>query len=135
MRNYPSKFAGYPLNLAPFRKLADEYGLWLLEDSCHAPGGFYHDDSNTKQSCGNGQYADLAIFSFHPVKHIASGEGGWLQPTTRTFIIFFFNFERTVLQSKKKTSRKMKEDGIMKCNLWIQLPSPRYFMCFRKLPT
>ena len=31
-----------------------------------------------KQNCGNGNFADLAIFSFHPVKHIATGEGGMI---------------------------------------------------------
>lgn len=33
-------FAGYPLNLEAFRKLADTYGIWIIEDACHAPGGF-----------------------------------------------------------------------------------------------
>jgi len=36
------------------------------------------DNKNTIQNCGNGNFADLAIFSFHPVKHIASGEGGMI---------------------------------------------------------
>ena len=35
----PVDFAGYPLDLEEFRKLADEYGLWIIEDACHAPGG------------------------------------------------------------------------------------------------
>lgn len=30
-------FAGYPANLEAFRQLADEYGLWIIEDACHAP--------------------------------------------------------------------------------------------------
>ncbi|MBS1534931.1 MAG: UDP-4-amino-4,6-dideoxy-N-acetyl-beta-L-altrosamine transaminase [Bacteroidetes bacterium] len=74
----PVDFAGNAVNLETFRKLADEYGLWLLEDACHAPGGFFTDSQDKKQYCGNGQYADLAIFSFHPVKHIATGEGGMI---------------------------------------------------------
>ena len=72
----PVDFAGAPVQMDAFRTLADEYGLWLLEDSCHAPGGYFYDSLNHKQKCGNGSFADLAIFSFHPVKHIASGEGG-----------------------------------------------------------
>lgn len=72
----PVDFAGYPLDLESFRKLANEYGLWILEDACHAPGGFFTDSKGKKQNCGNGIYADAAIFSFHPVKHIATGEGG-----------------------------------------------------------
>jgi UDP-4-amino-4,6-dideoxy-N-acetyl-beta-L-altrosamine transaminase len=74
----PVDFAGAPVQMDAFRTLADEYGLWLLEDSCHAPGGYFYDSLNHKQKCGNGSFADLAIFSFHPVKHIASGEGGMI---------------------------------------------------------
>lgn len=69
-------FAGYPHNLEEFRALCDEYGLWLIEDACHAPGGWFTDSKGEKEKCGNGRYADISIFSFHPVKHIATGEGG-----------------------------------------------------------
>lgn len=72
----PVDFAGAPVHMDEFRDLADKYGLWILEDSCHAPGGFYQDSKGEKQNCGNGVYAESAIFSFHPVKHIACGEGG-----------------------------------------------------------
>lgn len=74
----PVDFAGYPVNLEQFRRLADRYNLWILEDSCHAPGGYFLDSKGQKQHCGNGNFADLAIFSFHPVKHIACGEGGMI---------------------------------------------------------
>lgn len=74
----PVDFAGRAVNLEAFRKLADEYGLWILEDSCHSPGGYFVDSKGENQNCGNGNYADLAIFSFHPVKHIATGEGGMI---------------------------------------------------------
>ncbi len=69
-------FAGYPHNLEEYRKLCDEYGLWLIEDACHAPGAWFTDSKGVKQHSGNGNFADLSIFSFHPVKHIATGEGG-----------------------------------------------------------
>ncbi|CAM3759501.1 UDP-4-amino-4, 6-dideoxy-N-acetyl-beta-L-altrosamine transaminase [Pontibacter korlensis] len=72
----PVDFAGNPVNLEEFRKLADEHGLWIIEDAAHSPGGYFIDSKGEKQRCGNGRYADLAIFSFHPVKHIATGEGG-----------------------------------------------------------
>lgn len=74
----PVDFAGRAVNLEAFRRLADEYDLWIIEDACHAPGGYFIDTQGQKQICGNGNFADLAIFSFHPVKHIASGEGGMI---------------------------------------------------------
>ena len=82
----PVDFAGYPVNLEAFRKLADEHGLWILEDACHAPGGYFTDSAGVQQNCGNGVYADAAIFSFHPVKHIATGEGGMI--TTNNHEVF-----------------------------------------------
>jgi UDP-4-amino-4,6-dideoxy-N-acetyl-beta-L-altrosamine transaminase len=74
----PVDLAGYPVNLEALKQLADEYDLWIIEDACHAPGGYFTDSNSVKQNCGNGAYADLAIFSFHPVKHIACGEGGMI---------------------------------------------------------
>jgi len=74
----PVDFAGRPVNLEDCRTLADKYGLWIIEDACHAPGGYFIDSKGVKQNCGNSAYADLAIFSFHPVKHIACGEGGMI---------------------------------------------------------
>lgn len=74
----PVDFSGYPVNLEEFRELAEEFGLWIIEDACHAPGGYFTDKNGNKQNCGNGNFADLAIFSFHPVKHIAAGEGGMI---------------------------------------------------------
>ena len=74
----PVDFAGYPVDMEAFRKLANEHGLWIIEDACHAPGGYFIDSSGKRQNCGNGKYADMGIFSFHPVKHIACGEGGMI---------------------------------------------------------
>lgn len=74
----PVDFAGRAVDLEAFRKLADEYNLWIIEDACHAPGGYFTDSRRNKQFCGNGTFAELAIFSFHPVKHIACGEGGMI---------------------------------------------------------
>lgn len=74
----PVDFAGYPVNLEAYRKIADEYGLWIIEDACHAPGGYFLDSKKENQFCGNGVFSDVSVFSFHPVKHIAAGEGGMI---------------------------------------------------------
>ena len=74
----PVDLAGRAVNLEAFRKLADEFNCWIIEDSCHSPGGYFIDTKGEIQHCGNGKFADLAIFSFHPVKHIAAGEGGMI---------------------------------------------------------
>lgn len=80
----PVDFAGLPVDLEAFRTLADKHGLWIIEDACHAPGGYFTDSKGEKQMCGNGHYADIGIFSFHPVKHIACGEGGMITTNSKT---------------------------------------------------
>lgn len=79
----PVDFAGYPVNLEEIRRLADEHGLWIIEDACHAPGGYFTDSNGKKQICGNGSLADLSVFSFHPVKHIATAEGGMITTNSK----------------------------------------------------
>jgi hypothetical protein len=82
----PVDFAGRAVDLEKFRALADEHNLWIIQDSCHSPGGSFTDSVGKQQNCGNGNFADLAIFSFHPVKHIASGEGGMV--TTNDEVLY-----------------------------------------------
>lgn len=72
----PVDFAGYPIDEEKMRKLADEYEFAIVEDACHAPGGAFVDSKGVVNRVGNSSYADLTVFSFHPVKHIATGEGG-----------------------------------------------------------
>jgi UDP-4-amino-4,6-dideoxy-N-acetyl-beta-L-altrosamine transaminase len=79
-------FAGRAVNLEQLRELADQHELWIIEDACHAPGGYFIDSKSKVQNCGNGNFADLSIFSFHPVKHIATGEGGMI--TTNSEILY-----------------------------------------------
>lgn len=79
----PVDFGGLPINLEEFRKLADEHGLWIIEDACHAPGGYFIDSKGNNIMCGQGQYSDCSVFSFHPVKHIACGEGGMVTTNSK----------------------------------------------------
>ena len=72
----PVDFAGYPIDEERLHNLALEYGFKTVIDACHAPGGSWTDSKGDKQKIGNCKYADLSVFSFHPVKHIAAGEGG-----------------------------------------------------------
>jgi len=62
-------YAGQPCDYDALRGIADQYGLALVADACHALGGIY-------KGRMVGSLADLTVFSFHPVKHITTGEGG-----------------------------------------------------------
>lgn len=74
----PVDFAGSVCNLEEIKKLADKHQLWIIEDACHSPGGHFSTLEGKKSNSGSGDFADLAVFSFHPVKHIATGEGGMI---------------------------------------------------------
>lgn len=64
-------YAGHPCDYDQLRWLADRHDLYLIADSCHALGATYK-----KKPVG--LLGDLAVFSFHPVKHITTGEGGMI---------------------------------------------------------
>jgi len=81
----PVDFAGAAVNLEPLRQLANQHGLWILEDACHAPGGYFTGSNGQQYRCGSGSHAELSIFSFHPVKHIACGEGGMITTQREDF--------------------------------------------------
>jgi perosamine synthetase len=65
----PVDYAGHPADLDAILELAAERGLIVVEDACHALGATY----GGRRA---GSIAHMAIFSFHPVKHLATGEGG-----------------------------------------------------------
>ena len=100
----PVDFSGLPVDLELFRELAKEHDLWIIEDACHAPGGHFIDSNGHKQMCGNGKYADIGVFSFHPVKHIACGEGGML--TTNSKLVYK---KLSILRSHGITKDNMEE--------------------------
>lgn len=81
----PVDLAGFPVDMEAFRTLAAEYNLWIIEDACHAPGGWFTDKKGNHQNCGNGKFANLSAFSFHPVKHIACGEGGMITTDNKEY--------------------------------------------------
>jgi perosamine synthetase len=62
-------YAGQPADYAALRAIAKDRGLALIADACHAPGATY-------QGAKVGTLADISCFSFHPVKHMTTCEGG-----------------------------------------------------------
>jgi UDP-4-amino-4,6-dideoxy-N-acetyl-beta-L-altrosamine transaminase len=64
-------FSGNPLNQDKLKYLKDTYNIKILEDNAHAIGSSFN---NIKS--GSCQNSDMSIFSFHPVKHLTTGEGG-----------------------------------------------------------
>jgi len=64
-------YAGQPCDYDVLKDLAQKHGLLLIDDACHALGAEYKGKKL-------GGLADLTVFSFHPAKHITTGEGGMI---------------------------------------------------------
>ena len=67
----PVHFAGQSCDMRAIQRLAQRYGFHVIEDAAHAAGGRY-----LEHPVGSCKYSDIAVFSFHPVKIITTGEGG-----------------------------------------------------------
>lgn len=67
----PVHFAGQSCDMRRIHQLGQQYGFKIIEDASHAIGGKY-----LEQPIGGCQYADITVFSFHPVKIITTAEGG-----------------------------------------------------------
>lgn len=73
---YPVHMNGQTADMVAISKRARARGLAIVEDACHALGGAYRGADGLEAPVGACRHSDMAIFSFHPVKIIASGEGG-----------------------------------------------------------
>jgi UDP-4-amino-4,6-dideoxy-N-acetyl-beta-L-altrosamine transaminase len=71
----PVDFSGQPADLPAIREIARAHGALVIQDAAHSLGGSYLHEG-VEHPVGACRHADLAILSFHPVKHITSGEGG-----------------------------------------------------------
>jgi len=67
----PVHFAGAPVDLDKINELARKHNLTVIEDAAHAVGTYYKDSHA-------GGFGNIAIFSFHPIKNMTTGEGGMI---------------------------------------------------------
>lgn len=72
-------YAGLPADIHKLKKVSKEHGIFLIEDACHAPGA----KLNNKIV---GTFGDASIYSLHPAKHIAAGEGGVICSDNKSLI-------------------------------------------------
>ena len=72
----PVHFAGLPCRMEEIAHLARARGLAVIEDASHALGAEWTTAVGGVEKIGSCSHSDLTVFSFHPVKHITTGEGG-----------------------------------------------------------
>lgn len=74
----PVDLAGHPCGIASIAGIARRHGLFVLRDACHALGARWLAQDGTWHRVGDCSESDATVFSFHPVKHITTAEGGAL---------------------------------------------------------
>lgn len=67
----PVHYAGHPVDMEPLADIAARRGALVIEDACHALGAHYKGEK-----IGTCSFSEMTVLSFHPVKHITTGEGG-----------------------------------------------------------
>jgi perosamine synthetase len=95
----PVDYAGHPADLAAIMEMARERGLIIIEDACHALGA---------EHAGRrvGSIADMTVFSFHPVKHITTGEGGMVTTNNPQFAESLRRFRNHGISSDARQRQK-----------------------------
>jgi len=76
----PVHFAGLPAEMDRIQKIAKKHRLTVIEDACHALGSEFKG-----HRIGSCRFSDMTCFSFHPVKHITTGEGGCITTNSKKF--------------------------------------------------
>jgi perosamine synthetase len=82
----PVHYSGYPCDMEKIFNTAQNIGSLVVEDACHALGAFYDSKNGNKVKIGSCAHSDATVFSFHPVKHITTGEGGMI--TTNNKVLY-----------------------------------------------
>ncbi len=102
----PVHFAGNPCEMAVIRKIAKKHKFFVIEDACHALGAKF---KNSR--IGNCRYSDMAVFSFHPVKSITTGEGGAILTNNKKLYEKLILFRNHGIYKDKKGKNIMIELG------------------------
>ena len=76
----PVHYSGHPVDMGKIYEIAERKNLYVIEDACHALGAKYKG-----YKTGGCNYSDMTVFSFHPVKHITTGEGGAVLTNNKDF--------------------------------------------------
>lgn len=113
----PVHFAGQPADAVVIHSLAAKHGAKVIEDACHAIGAWY-EHNGQRHSIGECSHSDMTVFSFHPVKHVAMGEGGAITTNQPELIKKLQRFRNHGMQKEDFINSDMAQspDGVV--NPW-----------------
>ncbi len=102
----PVHLAGQPADLSEIRRLTRDHGARLVGDACHALGAVFLRNGD-KYFIGGSPHADLTVFSFHPVKHVAMGEGGAVTSNNPALVKRLQLFRNHGMQKENLTNEEL----------------------------
>ncbi len=102
----PVHYAGLTCNMEKIKNISKKHNLYVVEDGCHAIGSSFNN-----YSTGSQNYSDISVFSFHPVKHITTGEGGAILTNDKAV------YEKCIA---------LRSHGIVRDNFMNKADSPAY---------
>lgn len=113
----PVHFSGTPCNMGKIKKLANSIGAHIIEDAAHAFGSKY----STGEKVGCCKFSDIAVFSFHPVKTIACGEGGVITTNSKKIYLKLLELRSHGIIKNKNERFYNKTEGYTdkKKNIWF----------------
>lgn len=94
-------YAGHPCDWEAFKFLKNKYGVYLINDNCHAMGSKYLGKKN--YAC---KYADIVTQSYHPVKNFTTGEGGSVLTNNKKIFDFIKNQRSHNMVKDASTNKK-----------------------------
>ncbi|RUL54191.1 UDP-4-amino-4,6-dideoxy-N-acetyl-beta-L-altrosamine transaminase [Lysinibacillus antri] len=95
----PVHFTGQPVDLDAIHEIAKKHNLVVIEDAAHALGATY-------KGMKIGSLSDMTMFSFHPVKHVTTGEGGIITTNNETFYQMLLQFRSHGITRDKSLLQK-----------------------------
>ena len=110
---YVVHFSGNPINQNKLKYLKETYNIKILEDCAHSLGATFENIN-----AGSCIYSDLSILSFHPVKHLTTGEGGAITTNNEEFYKKLLELRTHGINRENFLHKQMSEDKKGNINPW-----------------
>ena len=113
----PVHFGGVPCDMKKIKDITRNKKIKIIEDAAHALGAKYL----SGEKVGSCKYSDLTVFSFHPVKIIAGGEGGVVTTNSKNLYLRLLEYRSHGINKNDSDPFINKEEGYSKGKKYLVL--------------